>query len=237
MVENNLFFGVNESESLSDLPINWVSDRQQAGEYYFVITPRDLLYISPFGQLSALDLLSKVNPVLEKVFIRKGLAISEVIDATCGYSLDSLYFLKKGMSVTAFENNPFALVFIRYFEQQYPETYKKFSLNPLCFSKNSNLKTQCLYLDPIFDDKKKRQSRLSMSLLQHYQERTAQDSLSLLKEGIKKVRSDTIIVKASKRQKPLLKGFVSSHVQSKSVSYWRFYTNYQEITDDNFFID
>lgn len=231
------FLGIKRTILPFDLPIEWLGGEPEEQSSYFVLTDTDLVYRQGPMRLSANSLISKVNPILRDVFTRKGSAFSEVIDATCGYSLDSFFLLNHSVKVIGYENNSFAQIFIKYFQQRHAKIYEDFHLHDHCFSEHQLNEVQCLYLDPIFDDSRKRQSRLSMSLLQGFQHYDAKSSLDLLIKGMKNIRAGTIIVKSSKRQKPLLKGFVSSEVSMKSVVYRRFYTNYQELNDDKFFID
>lgn len=234
MVEKDSFVGVNQSSRQLPLPLSWQSSYSLERGPYFLLTDADLIFCSPLGRLKASDLIIKNNPVLFSVFQRKGKKITEIIDATCGYSLDSSLLLKNGAAVKGFESNAFAQIFIHYLMLTQQDNYQNFALSTQCFSSIEPVKTQCLYLDPMFDDKRKRCSRLSMQLLSSYQKHSPTRSLELLKEGLKKVKAGCIIVKSSKRQKSLLQGFSFSTIDVKSVRYWRYYTNYQEITDEHF---
>lgn len=230
-----LFTGLKKTERQIDLPIQWALEGHVNKENgFFELTDTELFFISEKGSLKASSLLTKPNKVLVQALTRKGRLPKTLIDATCGYSCDSLSCLRQGIKVTAFENNPFALIFIAYLMQAYSDDFCLFTLRPQSFSSHDFQQIECLYLDPIFVDKRKRQSRLSLDLLSQFQQHTAQHSLKELSHGIKKIRAGTIVLKTSKRQKPFIKGFVYSKIEFKSIIYWRFYTNYQELSDENF---
>ena len=236
-MSTSLYIGFNESKLDFNLPIQWSDQEKDALDSYFVLTDSDLTFYSKSNILSASSLLNKNNPALKNIFSRKGRRFEQVTDATCGYSLDSMLLLKNNINVIAYESHIFPQIFIYYFQQKFPDLYTHFYFHPACFSMHTQDETECLYLDPMFHDARKRQSRFAMSLLQNKQEVNPVDALDILKSGIKKIKAGTIITKTTKRQPPLLKGFVSSEIFIKSIVYRRYYTNYQEICDEHFFIN
>ena len=235
MSDSYVFKALRQTHLNMQLPVQWVEAEQITTECsYFLLTDLDLFFISPLGELSAKSLISKKNPALLEALKRRSVLPKTVLDATCGFSGDTSILLDASVAVQGFESNAFALVFLAYFRQKYQQRYEQFQLFDSCFSDHNIEHVECLYLDPMFDDSRKRLSRLSMNLLGQYQEHSPAIALSLLKEGLKKIRFSTLVVKSSKRQPPLLKGFVSSTLTSKSVTYWRFYTNDEVIKDENF---
>ena len=170
-------------------------------------------------------------PVKKKVFVSKQPLIKalgfknrslSVLDITAGWSKDAFLTAQLGCQVTAVESHPFVFHFVKSSleSKAYPPLPLKLilgdSLNYLKSLKKPADYPDVIFMDPMFEGRKKSLSQKSMRILKALTG-TTQNKEMLFQWALEKAQK-RVVVKRHKLDKPLSLNFISSF-KGHSVCY------------------
>ena len=137
-----------------------------------------------------------------------------ILDITAGWAKDSFLMCQLGCQVTAIEANPFVFYMVQESLEQEKAPVNRFqikldnSLNYLKSLKNFQDYPDVIFMDPMFEGRKKSLSKKSLRILKEIVGETI-DKQKLFNESLLKAKK-RVVVKRHKLDKPLQKNILCS---------------------------